>query len=301
MSCGSIPPSQVSNSSFYSRQSSRNVAESPDLGQAKTAVGALLAVADTRTSSFQDSSFHHHETHSLKRTSILPPTSYHESSILPSPTYNNDMSILPPSTYDNTTILPSSMAQNENSILPSRDWLDEERALPNDNDCSRDLQYQALNDSHMMSRHSNGGFYPRSEPSDDESSIHASPSSTNWKHSLMAQKQIPNTSFTQGFLQRDLNKSSDGYNFLPVVVNEDLFLDETSAPALNLSGISQSKDVESLHSLLHDDDYENDEELVDHPLSYKTMGAAAHERMLAELRIKEDLLVSTLERLQDDM
>jgi hypothetical protein len=70
--CGSMLSSQVSTSSFYTQSSSsaRRVAKSPNLklGQAKTAVGALLAMSDTQEVVSNEQGIRQHN-----EGSILPP------------------------------------------------------------------------------------------------------------------------------------------------------------------------------------------------------------------------------------
>lgn len=78
MPCDTVCSPQISTSSFYSRasaRSSRQVAKSPNLavGQAKTAVGALLAVSDAKAS-FHDRMRNSMSTHS----SILPPKQWND-------------------------------------------------------------------------------------------------------------------------------------------------------------------------------------------------------------------------------
>lgn len=76
LSSNSIASPQVSTSSFYTRSShtTHNVAKSPSLvvGQARTAVGALLAMSENRNS------FHGTESSILSSGSILPPRQWDE-------------------------------------------------------------------------------------------------------------------------------------------------------------------------------------------------------------------------------
>jgi hypothetical protein len=249
MSCGS-PMKETS--SFYSRNSSRStyVAESPNLkvGQAKTAVGSLLAMTEDNTH-----------------------VSFHES------------------TKD-----PIRLHQ-ESSILPPRAWLEDHRTIEEANDFSIELPYEALNDSknhHLSPMKNQQGFQRPESPSDDESSIHASPSSNHWRNSMPAPHQHPETSFTRGFLNAEHNHSRDHYDFHPIVGDKDLFANEK----LNMSGISQStKDLESLHSLMDEDEDDVEEESE----YYQMMQTDEQDFSNTERRLKEELLLSTLERLQD--
>jgi hypothetical protein len=239
-------------SSFYSRNSSRStyVAESPNLkvGQAKTAVGSLLAMTEDNTH-----------------------VSFHES------------------TKD-----PIRLHQ-ESSILPPRAWLEDHRTIEEANDFSIELPYEALNDSknhHLSPMKNQQGFQRPESPSDDESSIHASPSSNHWRNSMPAPHQHPETSFTRGFLNAEHNHSRDHYDFHPIVGDKDLFANEK----LNMSGISQStKDLESLHSLMDEDEDDVEEESE----YYQMMQTDEQDFSNTERRLKEELLLSTLERLQD--
>jgi len=244
--CGSLCSPQVSTSSFYSRtsRSIQNVAESPNLkiGHAKTAVGALLALNDSRA----------------KNPPMSPPHS-------------------------------TLRLRKESSILPSRAWLQDDRSVDEAEDLSIDMPYESLNDSRRC-------FSPKSyglddgSISEDESSIHASPSSN--RHQGLP-RNLPNTSFTKGFLQADTSRLSedDRYDFHPIVDKELIVSDETN-PLLNMSCMSQStaKESDSLCSMGGEIG----------PMEMKATSEEAMFQSQNERCIKEDLLLSTLERLQDD-
>lgn len=250
--CGTVPSPQVSISSFYSRTSGsiRNIAiaESPNLkvGHAKTAVGALLALNDSKA--------------------------------------NNP----PMSPCHGTSGLPQ-----EKAILPSRAWLEDDRSI-DDNDFSLEiLPYESLNDSQ-------GCFSPKScgfrdgNLSDEDCSIHASPSSN--RHQGYG-RNLPNTSFTRAFLQADTSHLSenDRYDFHPIVDKELIVSDEPDK-LMNVSCMSQStvKEMESLCSMGGD---------FGPPEVLSNKNAPNGESLFRtqnDRRIKEDLLLSTLERLQDD-
>lgn len=249
LSCGSMPSPQASTSSFYSRSSKHQVAVSPNLGQAKTAVGALVAIAGVRAP--------------VDKSSTDP--------------------------------------KRESSILPPRTWLNDSRNIQDGNGYNAELPYESLNDSYTSPSKSHEHQF--SGASDDESSIHASPSSTNWRSTLAAQKRQHNTSFTQGFLKMDPNVSTDHYDFYPLD-GQDFVITDASAPALNMSGISHyTKDLESLHSLVDDadDDIEEDGCFEAMDAEDQSFCESLHRnKLMNQYRMKEDLLLSTLERLQDE-
>jgi hypothetical protein len=241
--CGSLPSPQVSTSSFYSKNSRsvQNIARSPSLklGQAKTAVGALLAL-------------------------------------------NESQARYPPMAPESARLQP------ESTILPSREWLRDERSVDEANDFSIELRYQSLDDSQECL--SLPKSYEFSDESDEESSIHASPSSNRGAFS----RNLPNTSFTRGFLQAETSRLSedDHYDFHPIVDKELFVSDEQNS--MNLSCMSQStlKEMETLCSMAGEIDFNCQHNAI----QYKE----EQFRSQNERRIKEDLLLSTLERLQDD-
>ncbi len=222
-----LPSSQVSTSSIYSKRSvQQNVARSPSLklGEAKTAVGALLARNESRT---------------------MAPTAL----------------------------------KSESTILPCRAWLQDDRSVDEANDFSIEMPYEPLNDSKGCCFSSKSyGF----REDDEESSIHASPSS----HRGPLSRNLPNTSFTRGFLE--VGNEDDRYDFHPIV-DKELIVSEVLDP-MNMSCISQStaKEMESLCSMGGDAAYQ------------KLRSKEEQFRSQNERRIKEDLLLSTLERFQDD-
>lgn len=241
---GALPSPQVSTSSFYSKSSRpvQNIARSPSLklGQAKTAVGALLALNESRSN----------QPRRAQESARLPP---------------------------------------ESSILPCREWLQDDRSVDEANDFSIELPYESLNESQGGFSHKSYGF---NNASDEESSIHASPSSNRGNFS----RNLPNTSFTRGFLQAEASRLSeddmDHYDFHPIMDRELVVADEQDAT--NVSCMSQStlKEMESMCSMAGELD-------VTGPYS-NVRSEEEHFRSQNERRIKEDLLLSTLERLQDD-
>lgn len=257
---GSVPSPQVSTSSFYSKGGSpakshrQKVVLSPNLemGQAKTAVGALVAMHNTTA------------TRPTKSSGVV--TALHQ----------------------------------ESSILPSRAWLHEERSIEEAHDFSMEFagpHYEALNESQ------GGAFASPSRPpkgfmdnlSDDESSIHGSPSSNypgNDLHSsFMA--QVPETSFTRAFLQAETSRLSTGdqhYDFNSIMEKEV----ETGDQQARVDKYTSRAEThtETLPSLFG-------EPLAPLPVPHSHTQEQLF-RSHNERRIMEDLLISTLERLQDD-
>ena len=240
--CGALPSPQISTSSLYSKSSRsfQNVARSPSLklGKAKTAVGALLAMNESKA---------------------------------------NHLPVAP----ENVRLRPDS------SILPSREWLRDDRSKANE--LSVELPYESLNDSQCSFPLKPYGI---SYESDEESSIHASPSSNRGAFA----RNLPNTSFTRGFLEAEANQLSvveDHYDFNPIMDRELVVADEQNS--VNVSCMSQSilKETETLCSMAGEKDVPS----FLHPIvpCYEEQFRSKNER-----RIKEDLLISILERLQDD-
>lgn len=175
----------------------------------------------------------------------------------------------------------STSERSEHSILPPREWMDKDFEVEDDI-VRDDVHY------HSVGRQDRSNY---DDDDDNQSSLHASPSSNQWKRGSFTswkdrQEQFQrDTSFTRNILSRDPNASwqmanSDGYDFDPILPEEEeaaSLKDSIDAPrllslvndhgALNVSAISSShphhRDFESLHSLadtIDDDDDEDDEE-----------------------------------------
>jgi len=232
-----VPSPQPSN--YSGSHSARRIAKSPDLGQAKTAVGALVAMAETRV------------------------------------------------TTDETTNKPKATIS---SILPPREWLEV-------SEYNIELPYKPLNDSFpspsKKQEHQIHGI------SDDESCMYASPSSITRRKALEAQTGQKGTSFTRCLLNTEKKSNTKVYDFQPVG-DENTSLSDAKASAMDVSGISLSKDIESVHSLV--DELGEDEKQVEGGTCYERMKSGEFREAFCptESQIKEDLLLSTLERLQDN-
>jgi hypothetical protein len=273
--CRVVNSPNVSTSSFYSRSSdpSRQIAVSPSLkvGKARTAVGALLAMSESNVS--------FHET-----TKTGVPTS--------SKTTNCHMNVLPP-----------------------RTWRDENEQEDADSNYNTDLQYQSLNDSHMTPNRMRIALVENSPTSTaGESSIHASPSSNKWRRSYLEWKQAENrnqqeeSSLGRGWLMEEA-PIIESYDF-DSIVNRDLFVPHPSESATNVSAISHSvKDNESLQSLQSLRSLVEEEEEGEEHSYYRhytkieddDMGETNQRQNTKNQREKEDLLLATIERLQDDV
>jgi hypothetical protein len=245
----SMASPQVSTSSFYTRSShsTHNVAKSPSLvvGQAKTAVGALLAMSET-------------------------PNSFHgtESSMLSS-----------------------------GSILPSREWAGTQNAAVG----NARAPFNDTN-SHYSSMASQS-ILPTPPQSDDESFSHASPSSNYYRNKAGSRHGAAKleTSFSRSFM---MDQSRELYN-IPNMEGNDLYVPKNTGPShdLNVSGISQStKDIESLHSLggdLPDEDlFSHDDDMIGS--DRQDMQSLSFSKIQGQRFDRDDLLFSTMERLQDD-
>jgi len=273
----------VVDSPLHNRQRRhQQVAESPDLkpGKAKTAVGALLvAMSESGEAKNQ----------------------------------------LQASTATENPALNVS----QKSILPPREWMSS-----NHDDDDNDEDDTIREDT---TQYNNDG-------DDNESSLHASPSSNLWRRNTFTswkdrQAQFQqDTSFTREFLGRDLNSSVqleqlDGnrpYDFDPILAEDANSIHEMDTPqvlalvndcgGLNVSGISSSyhqKDIASLHSLADKMEDEEDDEPNEVPWNYEPLVEDAPEQTSGDnalvlikahnqRRIKEELLLSTFERLQDE-
>jgi hypothetical protein len=283
--------SMIASPSIGTHSSHQKVAVSPDLkpGKAKTAVGAILAAMVEK---------------GMEKYSLGPEVR--------SPTRNDKV------------------APNEgslHSILPSREWMEHEgdRNFVVGVDTMRDaLPKDDLDDteSSMHGSPSSNAWRPSRF--------------TCWKDRQVQFQQ--DTSFTRNILSQDPNaswqqgngKDNQPYDFEPILSEEEQAFslkDSIDAPrvldlihdhgGLNVSAISSSyhpRETGSLHSLadtIEDDEEEEDYSQINRyqPLIDDTMlpGEEANDDALLLLkahnqrRIKEQLLLSTLERLCDDL
>ena len=156
----------------------------------------------------------------------------------------------------------------ESSILPSREWLRDDRSVEEATDFSIELPYELLNETHVsFSAFSQAG-------SVDGGSIRS-----------LLPENLPDTSFTKGFLE---HTAKDSYDFKPLV-NEIFSADAlTSADSSRMSQ-STSKDDESIKSMVSENGGGNgvgngDEAICDYLSRRET----------------EYLVLSILERLRDD-
>jgi hypothetical protein len=186
---------------------------------------------------------------------------------------------------------------SNHSILPDRDWMDQ--------NCEQDDADNVM---------------PNEEDDDNESSLHASPSSNPWRRRQMQFNE--DTSFT-----RDLNSSwirdgagRDGfsYDFNPI------FVEPGANNRMNISAIShslhQNTDVDSsiasmAETMNDDEDCQDCDKVGEIPRFYQALieednivqneDTPDHALILAkkqnQRRTKENLILSTLERLQDDL
>lgn len=216
---------------------------------------------------------------------------------------------------------------SQHSILPTRDWMD-------------------MDDKDFVVGEENNVFRQFPNDDDQDSSLHASPSSNVYRPSKFSswterqQQFLQDTSFTRNILSRDPNaswqqghgKNHEPYDFDHILSEEEESMslkDSMGAPRvldlindngglLNVSAISSSyhpRDMMSLHSLADtieddiDEIVENNEIDQYQPLIDEMMqpGEASSDDVLLlmkadnQRRIKEQLLLSTLERMCDDV
>eukprot|EP00934_Nitzschia_sp_Nitz4_P000881 Nitzschia sp. Nitz4//scaffold255_size41878//38048//40648//NITZ4_007413-RA/size41878-processed-gene-0.16-mRNA-1//1//CDS//3329544395//881//frame0 len=240
----------ISNASFYSSARGgghslhSRVAESPRLkvGQARTAVGALVALG-----------------HSQRQQ----PSSARRPFASPTP-------------------------KKDSSILPSRDWLSQEQQDQHEDIVEPEQElsmdelppYAALHDKYSPVRNN--------QADDDwsrESSIHASPSSNRMP------PHLPDTSFTRGFLA----PSSDPYDFHSIL-DKDLIIGGGNG---DRSFNNNNNSIMNLHQDIQLSSPNNSlsDAHLDH---YQVKTHEQRFRKENERKIQQDLLLSTLERLQDD-
>jgi hypothetical protein len=181
-------------------------------------------------------------------------------------------------------------------ILPPRSWIDHDREDDNQSEYSDEPVYEAMltPDKKRKSR-----IIESPASSLAESSIHASPSSNNWRQSypIWKQEQKDESSITRRCLPEIENTGKSGYDFNSIM-DQDVFIAQTSDNT-DVSAISHStKDTES--------NYDLDKE--EHEYAYQRMREEEDEMGEAlrrqttknQRRNKEDLLFSIIERLQDD-
>jgi hypothetical protein len=178
-------------------------------------------------------------------------------------------------------------------ILPPRSWIDQDGEDDNQSEYSEEPSYEAIftPDKKRKSR-----IIESPASSLAESSIHASPSSNNWRQSLpiWKQEQKDESSITRRCLPEIDCKGKSGYDFNSIM-DQELYIAQTSDNA-DVSTISHlTKDNESYVLDKEEQDYQYMEEEEDE------MGEALRrQKTKSQRRNKEDLLISIIERLQDD-
>jgi hypothetical protein len=273
----SMPSPQVSTSSFYTRSShaSHSIACSPNLvvGQAKTAVGALLASDDVAQSP--------NLAIGQAKTAVgaLLAMSDHQRSF-----------------HDTANSIHST-----DSILPPRKW------DQNEDDIGK-IPYESLNESNSYSSMASQSDIHEVLESEGESFSHASPSSNYFRNSTNVKynKKKLETSFSRAFLMDHSKMSREPYDFQNIVENSLYVVPKHTGPSqdLNVSGISQStKGMESLHSLADDvideDMFSNcDEDMIGS--DKQDINSLDISKAQGQRYNRDDLLFSSLERLQDN-
>ena len=180
-------------------------------------------------------------------------------------------------------------------ILPPRSWIDQDGEDDNQSEYSEEPAYEAIftPDKKRKSR-----IIESPASSFAESSIHASPSSNNWRQSYPIWKEEQkDESITRRCLPEIDCKGKSGYDFNSIM-DQDVYIAQISDNT-DLSAISHStKDNESHCGLDKEEQgyyYEGMREGEDE------MGEALRrQKTKNQRRNKEDLLISIIERLQDD-
>lgn len=211
---------QVTNSSFYSRDSSSAmVAESPDLGHARTAVGALVAKSQGVVSSKP-----------LRKS--IPEAK---------------LGVLPPQTWKQFD-KDEEMPETRLGVLPLRTWQQME-----DEKDDEDISYQRLHDSMDIWSPDRGRSAPASPESTVNSSILPSPSGSSWREWQQDQRDVSYSS-REGLVRKQMGPLS--YNFDPITQEERQDIHDgpnyvVASDVTNVSILSQSSAAhnDSIHSL----------------------------------------------------
>jgi hypothetical protein len=288
----SLPPLNCRPLSLRSGNHSHHVAESPTLeaGKARTAVGALLAMSDGEIS-FHESTKDPASSLVKTSTGILPPRSW----IDQDKEDDNESGKTRTAVGALLAISDGGVTFHE-SILPPRPWINQDGEDDNQSEYSEEPAYEAIftPDKKRKSR-----IIESPTTSFAESSIHASPSSNNWRQSssIWKQEQKDESSVTRRCLKEFDCKGKIGYDFHSIM-DQDVYIAQTSESA-DLSAISHStKDNESHQDLDKEEQgyyYQCMREEEDE------MGEALRrQKTKNQRRNKEDLLISIFERLQDD-
>jgi hypothetical protein len=181
-------------------------------------------------------------------------------------------------------------------ILPPRSWIDQGREDDNQSEYSEEPAYEAIftPDKKRKSR-----IIESPASSLAESSIHASPSSNNWRQSCPTwkQEQKDESSITRRCLPEIDYKGKSGYDFKSIM-DQDVYIAQASDNT-DVSAISHStKDNESHNGVdIEEQEYyskcmrEEEDEMEEALRRQKTKNLR---------RNKEDLLISIIERLQDN-
>ena len=192
----------------------------------------------------------------------------------------------------NNQVRPSNRNISSHSILPARDWMD---------------RYDIENGTN------------KTEDDDNESSLHASPSSNPWKRRQM--KFNEDTSFTRdlnaSWIREGIDRNGLPYDFDPI------FVEPGTHNRLNISAISHSlhnnheldNSLASMADTMNDEECCQDNEIAGEiPRFYQPLieedGMAQDEanpdnslilsKQQNQRRIKENLILSMLEQLQDE-
>jgi hypothetical protein len=209
------------------------------------------------------------------------------------------------------TTNPRSTAHNTSnqSILPPRDWM---HSIDFNVPLRTEAKYQ--DDMAHIRIHDKG----EKDEYDNESSLHASPSSNPWRRRQMQFNE--DTSFTRDINTSWVRDGRDGHGALPYDF-EPIWVEPDAQNRLNISAISHSlhnqHDMESLNSMASTMNDEDDcqayggagdfprfyQALTEEDVMVENEDAADKALILAKAqnqrRMKENLLLSTLERLQD--
>ena len=258
---------QISTSTFYSNSSAagRGVARSPHLkvGQARTAVGALVAMVEAARPNLD----------SAKLSMRVPPHG---------PTSRHDLGVLPP-----------------------RTWIEQD-AYDDRESVASNLSYRELNDStdqFISGKKRKERIAASPFLTADESTLHASPSSNNYRHSSEKDAMQPdynpmNSSF--GWLMSERQNDGQTYDFDPIV-NQDLFVDQAPDDDVDVSAISHStKSKDSVHSLSEEDEAFSYHYHYMEPKEDDMADVAHQQRIKLQRQLKENTLVAMVARLQDN-
>lgn len=276
---------QVTNSSFYSRSSHQSsmVAESPNLGDAKTAVGALVGIKVGMNAA------------STTRTGILPP--------LPDSSSGETLGVLPPRSWkidrDNQDMMFETL--HDEMDKDEDDETEEEDGFPQ--------PYQKLDDSNEIMLRSS------SPVSTDASSIRGGSEASwrqyDWQQSQNRAKAQPvdsrNTSFNSQHALVQETQDNYVYNFDPISVEpeEQHYVVSADDHMTHISAIShptvQNDSIHSLDSVQDSHVTESPQQEYDFYSEDLMENALLNRKVVKQRRSKEHMVLGVIQRMQHNL